>query len=328
MGAGIRAVFAKRLLDAAPEWLPDALESYEVVGAADAALRSELAHADAFVGMSLRRRHTAKATRLRLVQSFSAGSDDIDVRALPSGCVFCNVRGHEQTVAEWVLMAAVAVQRRLLSHDRQLRRGVWHHGWDEPGVDPDLGERTLGAVGFGAIGERVTRLASCLGMRTLAVTRSPSAGRAVAVDRLGPLDGLRNLCEESDVVVVCVPLRPETDGLVGRLELEAIGPEGILVNVARGPVVQERALYEALRDGRLGGAALDVWYRYPKRGKTTWPATHPFWELENVVMTPHVAGSSAGAYRRRWEFVVAQLRRLGAGEPLLNAVATGTGHAD
>ena len=273
--------------------------------------------------MSLRRQHTAKATRLRLVQAFAAGTEGIDERAVPPGCVLCNVRGQEQTIAEWVLMAALAVQRRLLVHDRELRRGFWHGDWDMAAAESDLGERTMGSLGFGAIGERVTQLARCLGMRTLAVTRSPSAERAAAVDRLGPLSDLGRLFEDSDVVVVCVPLRPETEGLVGRPELEALGPSGILVNVARGPVVQERALYEALRDARLGGAALDVWYRYPKRGKATRPATRPFWELENVVMTPHVSGSSASARRRRWEFVVAQLRRLAAGEPLKNVVATG-----
>jgi len=303
--------------------VPRALESFDVVGSSGVALRRELAEADAFVGVSLRRYHTAKANRLRLVQAFSAGTDGIDQRAVPPGCIFCNVRGHEQTIAEWVLMAALAVQRRLLVHDWQLRRGVWHHGWDTAGVESDFGERTLGSLGFGAIGERVTQLARCLGMRTLAVTRSPSAERATAVDRLAPLADLRRLFEDSDVVVVCVPLRPETEGLVGRPELDALGPGGILVNVARGPIVQERALYEALRDARLGGAALDVWYRYPKRGKTTPPATHPFWELENVVMTPHVSGSSASTLRRRWEFIAAQLRRLAAGEPLKNVVATG-----
>jgi phosphoglycerate dehydrogenase-like enzyme len=235
--------------------------------------------------------------------------------------VLCNVRGHEQTIAEWVLMAALAVRRRLVVLDRELRRGVWRRGWHQPLVDTELAEQTLGAVGFGAIGVRVVELAQCLGMRTLAVTRSPSDERAAGVERLGGLDELRWLFREADVVVVCIPLRPETNGLIGRPELDALGPEGVLVNVARGPVVQERALYEALREGRLGGAALDVWYRYPNdRDEQVRPAAQPFWELPNVVMTPHVSGSSATARRRRWEFVAAQLRRLAAGEPLENVV--------
>lgn len=276
------------------------------------------------MGFRLAPKDTASATRLRLVQAFSAGADSVDPKALPPGSLFCNVRGHEQTMAEWVLLGALAVQRGLLFYDRELRRGVWHRGWDEPGPESDLGERTFGCVGFGAIGQRVAHLATCLGARTLAVTRSPSEERAAAVDRLAGLGELRRLFEESDVVVVCLPLRPETDGLVGRTELEALGPKGILVNVARGPVVQERALYEALRDGRLGGAALDVWYRYPKgRSDRARPAGQPFWELDNVVMSPHVSGSSASTRRRRWEFVAAQLRRLETGEPLENVVAKG-----
>jgi phosphoglycerate dehydrogenase-like enzyme len=287
-------------------------------------LRDELADAEAFVGYRLGPEDTAGARRLRLVQAFSAGADGMDLEALPPGCVLCNVRGHEETIAEWVLMAALAVHRRLLVLDQELRKGVWRRRWDELQIESDLGERTLGTVGFGAIGARVAQLASCLGMRTLAVTRHPSDERAAGVERLAALTELRWLFEESDVAVVCLPLRPETNGLIGRPELEALGADGILVNVARGPIVQERALFEALRDRRLGGAALDVWYRYPERSEDWVPlATQPFWELDNVVLSPHASGSSGSTRRRRWEFVAEQLGRLAAGEPLENVLETG-----
>ena len=257
------------------------------------------------------------------MQALSGGADRIDRDALPPGCVLCNVRGHERTMAEWVLMAMLALHRRLLSYDRDLRDGIWRR---EDRLPKDLGEGTLAVIGLGAIGERVAEVVRCLGMRTIGVTRAPTPERAVAagLGRLAALGELPSVLAEADVAVVCLPLRPETEGLVGIAELDALGRDGLLVNVARGAVVDEEALYEALRDGRIAGAALDVWYRYPERGEErTLPATQPFWELDNVLMTPHVSGRSESTRRRRWEFVAAQLRRFAAGEPLENVVRNG-----
>jgi phosphoglycerate dehydrogenase-like enzyme len=125
-------------------------------------------------------------------------------------------------------------------------------------------------------------------------------------------------------VLVAVPLVDETRGLIGERELELLGPDGYLLNVARGEVVDERALYEALRDRRIAGAAVDVWYRYPgSRDERTLPSELPFHELENVVMTPHVSGRSEGTRDGRVAFAVEQLVRLAEGRELENVVAVG-----
>ena len=301
----------------------------EAVAVERARLGDALGDADAVVCYRLTPEQTADASRLRLVQCFSAGADGIAREALPSGCVLCNVRGHEGAMAEWVLMAMLALHRRLLGFDRDLRRGRWHReGEDYLGETPagDLAEQTVGTVGLGAIGVAVAERARCLGMRAIAVTRSPSPERAArhGLDWLGSLDELPRLLEESDFAVVCLPLHPETRGLIGRRELDALGPDGFLINVARGPIVEEGALYEALRGGRIAGAALDVWWNYPKRDDPQpLPASVPFWELDNVVMTPHVSGRSETANRKRYEFVAEQLRRLDGGEPLENVLEVG-----
>jgi phosphoglycerate dehydrogenase-like enzyme len=144
--------------------------------------------------------------------------------------------------------------------------GEWYAAFRFGGVpERDLNGRTVGCIGAGHIGSRVVQLARALGMRTIAITRTPTAERAarLGVDWLGGLEDLHRLLRESDFAVVCVPLSETTTGLLGAAELELLGSDGFLVNVARGPVVQQEPLYEALRTNGIAGAGLDVWYSYP-----------------------------------------------------------------
>lgn len=160
-------------------------------------------------------------------------------------------------------------------------------------------------------------------MDAVAVARSPSVARAEGLRWLGGTGDVARLMEEADFAVVAVPLSGQTRGLIGARELDALGPDGILVNVARGEIVREQALYEALRDRRIAGAALDVWYRYPRAGGRVHPSELPFHELPNVAMSPHVSGRSEGAREARVRFLVEQLRRLERGARLENVLAVG-----
>jgi phosphoglycerate dehydrogenase-like enzyme len=280
----------------------------------------EIAAADAIVCNRLSADDTRGAGSLRLVQALSAGADSIDRDALPPGCTLCNAYEHEDAIAEWTLMAMLALTRNLLAYDGALRRGEWLH----PPLERELRGRVLGSVGFGHIGRRVAELARAFGMEIAAVTRSPSTERGRGLSWLGGLDELDRLLAQSDFVLVAVPLLADTESLIGARELDLIGPGGYLVNPARGAVVDERALYEALHDRRIAGAALDVWWRYPEgRGDPTFPSSFPFGELDNVVMTPHISGRTEGTDRGRREFVVAQLLRLSRGEPPENVLAVG-----
>jgi phosphoglycerate dehydrogenase-like enzyme len=303
--------------------IPDA----DVVLAAGEALRGALGDADALVCWRLSREDTADAGRLRFVQATSAGVDRIDRSALPPGCTLCNVRGHEDAMAEWVVLGMLALTRRLLLYDRDLRRGEWHRHSNRLPPAQELAGRTLGTIGYGPIGRRVGELGRALGMDTVAVTRDPKRRRASAraLGWLGGLHDLDRLLTEADFAVVCLPRTPETAGLVGRRELELLGRGGYLVNVGRGEVVEEQALYEALRDGNLAGAAIDVWYRYPgAEDGPAEPSAYPFHELDNVVMSPHVSAHSDRAEARRRAFVVEQLARFADGRPLQNVLAKGS----
>jgi phosphoglycerate dehydrogenase-like enzyme len=300
--------------------LIDRVPGAEIVRVADPGrLADALRDADAVVCNRLTPGDTRNARRLRLVQAMSAGADRVDPAALPRGCVLCNAYEHEDAIAEWVLMAVLALTHHLLLYDRGLRAGSWSR--DLP-LERELRDRTLGTIGYGHIGRRVVELGRAFGMDAVAVTRSPTPERGHGLRWLRPLQELNGLFEAADVAVVCVPLTPETEGLVGHAQLDLLGPEGYLANVARGGVVQERPLYEALRDRRIAGAALDVWWRYPEsRDASAQPSEYPFHELDNVVMTPHVSGRSEGTRRGRAVFVVDQLVRLAQGDPLENVVA-------
>lgn len=303
--------------------LAERLPGTDVVNVADPEqLAGALVNADAVVCNRLEPEDTRKANRLRLVQATSAGADRVDPAALPPGCSLCNAYEHEDAIAEWVLMAVLALTRHLLSYDRGLRSGDWSR--DLP-LERELRGRVLGTIGYGHIGRRVVELGRAFGMDAVAVTRTPAPERAEGLRWLGLMDDLDRLFDEADVAVVSVPLVPETVAIVGPSELDRLGTRGYLANVARGGIVQEQALYEALRDRRIAGAALDVWWQYPEsRNARAKPSEYPFHELDNVVMTPHVSGRSEGTRVGRADFVVEQLVRLAEGRPLENVLVVGS----
>jgi phosphoglycerate dehydrogenase-like enzyme len=288
------------------------------------ALRSELTSADAVVCNDLTPSDVADAAQLQLVQLLSAGIDGFDLTAVPESATLCNIHDHETAISEWALMGMLALSRRLLTYDHDLRAGEWHNAvWFVGTPDSELFGKTLGVIGLGHIGTRTAELARALGMTTIAVTRTPSPERQSKHELkwLDGIDALPRLLDEADFVLISLPLTPETDGLIGETELKAIGPTGYLLNPARGAIVDENALFRALSDRTIAGAALDAWYRYPSSlGESAMPASLPFWTLDNVVMTPHAAGWSQGTVERRWNTVGEQLTRLRAGTRLHSIV--------
>jgi phosphoglycerate dehydrogenase-like enzyme len=157
-------------------------------------------------------------------------------------------------------------------------------------------------------------------MQVMAVTRNPRALEP-APDWMGGFDQLDHLLANADYVLVACPLSAETKGLIGREQLARMRPDAVLINVARGPIVDQDALYEALRDSVIGGAVIDTWYHYASAAEPDLrPADHPFHELPNVVMTPHLSGWTKGLMPRRFAVIVDNLERLADGRPLRHLV--------
>lgn len=190
--------------------------------------------------------------------------------------------------------------------------GLPVHTPDSPWVD-SLASATVGFVGFGHIGARCWELFRAFGARGVAVTRRGDVDAvARGLDWSGTVDDLGTLLETADVVVVSAPLTGATTGLIGAAELSRMRSSAVLINVGRGPVVDEDALYRALSERTIGAAALDVWYRYPSEGNVAAPGHHPFEKLDNVLMTPHSSGLTRETFARRAADIAANIGRLAA----------------
>ena len=215
---------------------------------------------------------------------------------------------HATPLAEWSIFGILALRKglpRLLADARERR-------FDHYPVD-ELRDAQLLVVGLGAIGREVARLGAAFGMRVTGVKRGPHQ-EVPHVDKVHGPDRLEALVAEADAIVITVPLTEETVGLVSRRTIGAMRPDAVLVNVGRGGVVDEPALVEALRTGRLRGAALDVFATEPL------PADSPLWELENVLISPHTAALSIHENARIVELFAENLRRYLTGEELVSRI--------
>jgi phosphoglycerate dehydrogenase-like enzyme len=256
----------------------------------------------------------------RLVQTVGAGLDAIDLASLPAGCVVCNVYGHERGVAEHAFLLMLALQRQLFKMDAALRQGDWT---PQQIYLPELRNRRLLILGLGHIGAELVRWGRFLDMKITALTRSPSKerGEQAGADVVVGLDELDQYLGEADFIVVAIPATADTANLIGEKEFQQMKPGAFLINVGRATVVNEAALYEALRTHRIAGAGLDVWYQYPDSAQEKrLPSRLPFQELDNVIMTPHKPTVETMEYR--WKQIAENIRRFARGEPLENVVFT------
>ncbi len=285
----------------------------------DGAFAAALAEADAIVAMSWDA-DMPPAPKLRLLQLPGAGYDDIDFDAVPPQCAVCNTFEHEIGIAEYVLWAMLEWVTGFSRMNAEFRADGWRGGlFSEHSLHGELAGKTVGIVGYGHIGAEVARRVRAFDVRVIAVTRSPLK-RDENVDRIAGLDGLDALLGESDFVVVACPLTDATHGLIDAVRLARMKQTGVLINISRGAVVDEDALYEACRERTIGGAVIDVWYNYPPADiiESVFPSRHPFHTLDNVYMTPHASAWTENLLGRRWAVITANLDRLARGEPLRN----------
>ena len=282
--------------------------------------REHFQSAEAIVGVRLTAADP-RPLKLRLYQAPAAGTDAIDLACLPAGAVLCNAFGHEDAIAEYVMAALLQRHVPLARADARLRQGHWDYWAGRPdALRSELGSRSLGLLGFGHIGKAIALRAKAFGMRISVCNRSPVA-LSPLVDEAFGLDRLAAFMGSADAIVVSLPLTEETRGMVDAAALAEMRPHGVIVNVGRGPVIDQQALYDALAGERIGGAIIDTWYRYPSVGRPeTTPGDLPFETLPNVVMTPHMSGWTDGTVRRRQETIADNIRRLLGGEGLMNIV--------
>jgi phosphoglycerate dehydrogenase-like enzyme len=277
--------------------------------------------ADVAFSSQINRGHLAAARRLRWIHSPAAGIGGmLYPEMLAADVVLTNSRGlSADTIAEHVLAVTLAMFRRLPEAFRRQAGRDW--------AQNDIGRlgnrRIAGArvviVGLGAIGGEVARRMAALGAQVTGFRRRAS-GQVDGVSALVPIERLREHLPRADVVVIAAPHTHETRNLIGRDELASMSRDSILVNVSRGQLVDEAALFDALRAGAIAGAALDVFVDEPL------PAESPFWDLPNVLITPHTSGVRGDYWDAATELFAENLRRFEAGETLLNVVDKQAGY--
>src|SRR5512139_215559 len=240
--------------------------------------------------------------RLKVVQTMTAGVDHVR-RYVPEGVLLCNGRGiHNASTAELAVGLVIASLRGIPDFVRAQDRGEWH-----PIRARSLADRTVLIVGYGAIGAAIEERLDGFEVEIVRVARSAREG-------VHGFDELERLLPQADVVILIVPITQETRGMVDREFLGRMKDQALLVNVARGPVVDTDALAEALHSERIH-AALDVTDPEPL------PEGHPLWSAPNLLISPHVGGASSAMKPRAHKLVREQLERFAAGEPLVNVMA-------
>ena len=296
----------------------------EIIVSHEAGIISRLADIDVLVTMVLTDRMGRACTHLKLVQVPGAGLDRIDRSAIPQGARLANVYGHENGIAEYVMGAMIALTRDFARLDLALRKGDWQSQWAigvaPPPVWPELAGKTIGILGYGRIGQAVARRARAFDMKICAVRQDVRRSVEDNVAFLGGPEATDEIIGQSDYVLIAMPATHATIGLMDRRRLGLMKSTAFLINVARAEIVDEDALYDALAKRSIAGAVLDVWYHYPRETGPTRPATRPFHELPNVLMTPHVSGWTDGMIDTRARLIVENIRRVALGETLLNLV--------
>ena len=263
-----------------------------------------------------------KATNLRWVQVQSAGVDRyISIKPLMENddLVLTNFRGiHGPAIADHSMAMLLSLTRNLDFYAANQRESNWNT--DRTPVDSiALEGKTMMVVGLGGIGSEIAQRAHGFGMRVIGTRRSDTPS-ADYIERVGKPKDLLEMLPDADVVALAVPLVPETENLLDAKAFATMKEGAFLINIARGRVVDTDAMLAALKSGRLAGACLDVTEPEPL------PSDHPLWQQPRVIITPHMAGRSAVTNQRRSALTLENLRRFGAGEPLLNVVDKKVGY--
>jgi phosphoglycerate dehydrogenase-like enzyme len=271
----------------------------------------------------------AQAPHLRWVQLHSAGADHL--RPLPiwhSDIAITTASGvHGPNIAQYIMAQLLAWANHIPRWVTQQQAGEWPQNRWKQFVSTELRGQTVGILGYGSIGREVARLAKAFGMTVLVTKRNlrhlhdtgyivPGTGDPAGElpDRLYPGEATRSMLAECDYAVLTLPLTDDTHHLLDEAMLKAMKPTAYVVNVGRGSLIDEKALIKALQKGWIAGAGLDVFETEPL------PSSSPLWQMENVILTPHVSGFTPAYDERATDIFVANLHRYLAGEPLLNKV--------
>jgi len=281
-------------------------------------IENHLRDAEVLFAFSLRPQQFACAQKLRWIHAPTAAVHQLLFPELVSSDVVItnSHEVHGSVVAEHVIALIFALAKKIPQAARLQQKRIWGQDliWNDGARPREIAGATVGLIGLGSIGRTVARKAAALGMRVIAVREHPEKEKPEGVEAVYAPSQLNELLAQSEYVVVAAPLTETTRGMINAGRLAAMRPDAYLINVGRGPQVDEIALADALRNHRIAGAALDVFEHEPL------PAESTLWELENLLITPHTAGLTEKLWQRHYALFSENLRRYLAHEPLLFVV--------
>jgi D-2-hydroxyacid dehydrogenase (NADP+) len=306
-----------------PAWFPERLQAefpqLEMIHRANyAGLEEYLREAEILLSFSLRPEQFKFAQKLRWIHAPTAAVHQLlSPELVKSDVVLTNAHEvHGSVVAEHVIALVFALAKKIPQAALLQQKRTWGQDaiWNEGPRPREVAGSTLGLIGLGSIGRNVARMASAIGMRVVAVREHPEKEKPQGVTAVYAPEQINDLLSQSEYVVVTAPLTETTRGLINADRLAAMRRDAYLINVGRGPQVDEAALTDALRNRRIAGAALDVFEHEPM------PSESPLWELENLLVTPHTAGLTEKLWQRHYALFAENLRRYLGGAPLLFVV--------
>jgi phosphoglycerate dehydrogenase-like enzyme len=273
------------------------------------------------VVIALKYAHMPAAPRLQLLQIPGAGLDQIKFEQVPPQATICNAYGHDVAGGEYVVMSMLAWCHQLIPAHQSMMAGSWHmSGRTGAPLHDELEGKTVGILGLGPIGLAAAKRAKAFGTTVIGCNRTLRE-KPDYLAKTYSLDQLHEFLRRCDFVAVCIALTPQTVALIDRAALAQMKPNAVIINVARGAIIEEDALYEALATKQIGGAVIDAWYRYPTPDDLTIPPSkRPFATLPNVIMTPHSSIWTHGMIERRWTDIAANIDALCDGGRLKNIV--------
>ncbi|HZK40076.1 MAG TPA: NAD(P)-dependent oxidoreductase [Atribacterota bacterium] len=262
-------------------------------------IKKYLKEVEVVIGGTFTKEDLEQAKKLKLIQIPFAGVDKLDFSLYKNypDIFICNIHTNKNAVAEHAFALILALAKNIVVNDRDLRLGRWH-GFSTKEPTIQLQGKSLGIVGLGSIGWEIAKIGHALGMKVFALKRKIEEKDLKKKDILaflGEKKDLEKVIKESDFIVVAVPLTKVTSGLIGEKEIKLMKGK-YLINISRGVVIDEEALFKSLKEGNLTGAAIDTWYQYPSsEQKEMLPSRYDYQKLNNVVISPHTAGYTDGA---------------------------------
>jgi phosphoglycerate dehydrogenase-like enzyme len=279
---------------------------------------------DILVSTSLDISFKNESINLKAIFMPGAGWEKVSFDAVPHGCLVTNSYEHEIGIAEYVIMSMIALDRNLINVHNNFSKNKWDYWPQRSGSSKELHGRTVSVLGLGRIGKKVLEMTKVFGMKNYAIEVNPVEQSVIEelslVDLVNPED-MNQVLSISDFFVICVPFIKSTEGLITKKELDVMRNDSFIINPARGPIINQKDLFQSLKSNQIGGAALDTWYRYPKtKDENPDPSDFPFNELNNVIITPHICGSTFGTFDRRMRVVAQNINNFSEGKEPINRV--------